>query len=276
MQKPRQTPLNSIALTSIPFYKYHGAGNDFVIIDQREKAYLSKQDQKAIEDICDRRFGIGGDGLMFIENDPDYDFRMVYFNADGREGSMCGNGGRCIVALAARLGIIEQTTHFIAIDGPHDARVIRPDYIELKMQDLSEIETNTDYFVLDTGSPHYIKFVTDPHAIDVKSAGRAIRYSDRFREKGINVNFVAAKGSYQLAIATYERGVEDETLACGTGITAAALAYAKKEGHRGQQEIQLKAKGGDLAVKFQQGTEGFSNIWLCGPATYVFQGNYPI
>lgn len=263
-------------MNKIPFFKYQGAGNDFVIIDQREKSYLSPKDTKAIERICDRRFGIGGDGLMFLEKASHYDFRMVYFNADGKEGSMCGNGGRCLVALAARLGIIQHTSCFIAIDGPHEARVSRPDHIELKMQDLTEIESGPDHYVLNTGSPHFVAFVPDPHQMDVKAAGQAIRYSDRFRDRGINVNFVSAQSSDQLKIATYERGVEDETLACGTGITAAALAYAKKERRNGKQEIQLKAKGGDLTVKFQQRPEGFSDIWLCGPATYVFQGQYPL
>ena len=263
-------------MINIPFYKYQGAGNDFVIIDQREQAYLSKTDQALIEKICDRRFGIGGDGLMLLETAPGYDFRMVYFNSDGREGTMCGNGGRCIVALAHRLGLIRNIGHFIAIDGPHETRIIRPDHIELKMQDISDIKIGADHFVLDTGSPHYVEFVDAPHSIDIDSAGRAIRYSDRFRDEGINVNFVAAEAKNQLSIATYERGVEAETLACGTGITAAALAYAKKEKREGKQEIQLKAKGGELAVKFQQGPEGFSDIWLCGPATYVFAGNYPI
>lgn len=263
-------------MINLPFYKYQGAGNDFVIVDQRKQPYLSKQDQKIIRKLCDRRFGIGGDGLMLLESSPDHDFRMVYFNADGREGSMCGNGGRCIVALAAQLGLLGKTGRFIAIDGPHEARVIRPDYVELKMQDLSHIEASQDHFILDTGSPHYIEFVSDPHSMDVKAAGQAIRYSDRFREKGINVNFVASRGKDQLIISTYERGVEDETLACGTGITAAALAFAKKENRTRQQEIRLQAKGGDLAVKFWQSPEGFTDIWLCGPATYVFSGNYPL
>jgi diaminopimelate epimerase len=262
-------------LNNIPFFKYQGAGNDFVIIDQRERIYLSKADQSLIEKICDRRFGIGGDGLMLLEKSSGYDFRMVYFNSDGREGSMCGNGGRCIVALAHRLGLIQHTGHFIAIDGPHEARIIRPDYVELKMQDTSDINIGPNHFVLDTGSPHYIEFVKNPHQMDVESAGKAIRYSDRFREKGINVNFVAATSENQLSIATYERGVEAETLACGTGITAAALAYAKKEEREGPQEIRLKAKGGELAVKFRQSQAGFSDIWLCGPATYVFSGDYP-
>lgn len=226
--------------------------------------------------MCDRRFGIGGDGLMFLELDTHFDFRMVYFNADGREGTMCGNGGRCIAALAARLGIIEQESTFVAIDGPHPTKVVRPDYIELKMQNVSEIDQRNDQFVMDTGSPHFVQFVKASHQMDVKTAGRNIRYSDQFSENGINVNFVTPTAEKTLDISTYERGVEDETLACGTGITAAALAFAKKGNLIGTQTIQLKAKGGDLEVKFDAQVEGFEDIWLCGPATYVFEGHYPI
>lgn len=246
-----------------------------MIIDQRNHSYISRDQQAIIEHLCDRRFGIGADGLMLLENDPNYDFRMVYFNSDGREGSMCGNGGRCIVALAAKLGIIEAQTTFIAVDGPHEAKVIRPDYIELKMQDVTTIDQGSHHFVLNTGSPHYVQFVEAPHEMNVKIAGQNIRYSDPYKAEGINVNFVAATAPRALNISTYERGVEDETLACGTGITAAALAFAKKENLKGLQTIQLNAKGGQLEVKFLSQNDGFDNIWLCGPATYVFEGHYP-
>ena len=215
-------------MKQIPFYKYQGAGNDFILIDQREHHYL-KQDQEAIiQKLCDRRFGIGADGLMLLEKADGYDFRMVYFNADGREGSMCGNGGRCIVAFAHFLGLVNQACTFIAVDGPHEAIVKSPNYIELKMQDVKHIEVGEDHFVLDTGSPHYIQFVSDIDQVDVVNAGKAIRYNNRFAEKGINVNFVDVHTEQSLRIATYERGVEDETLACGTGVTAAAIAHHLK------------------------------------------------
>lgn len=263
-------------MTKIPFYKYQGAGNDFVLLDQRNHTYIRPDQQALIERICDRRFGIGADGLMFLENDPDYDFRMVYFNADGKEGSMCGNGGRCIVAFAHHLGAIGEKCHFIAVDGPHEAVVKAPNYIELKMQDVGQLERGDDYFVLDTGSPHYIQFVQHVEQLPVVERGKAIRYSDRFHEKGINVNFVEVKDQQSLSIATYERGVEDETLACGTGVTAAAIAHHIRSGQKGANTIALQAKGGQLEVRLEEFDQKFTNIWLCGPAEKVFSGDFLI
>jgi len=257
----------------IVFYKYHGAGNDFVIIDNREKTYeLTK---KQIAKICKRRFGIGADGLMILENDNKYDFRMKYYNSDGAEGSMCGNGGRCIVAIAYKFGIIEYKTEFIAIDGTHKAVINSIDKdilnISLEMNDVKSISTiDTSYF-LDTGSPHHISFVDDINNVNIFEEGRKIRYSDYYKDiKGTNVNFIEVKEEY-LMIRTYERGVEDETFACGTGATAAAIAYAHKT-KKYDKEIKLKALGGELSLKFDYKDNIFQNVILKGPAQFVFKG----
>jgi diaminopimelate epimerase len=274
---------------TIPIFKYQGTGNDFILIDQRQKTYLKKTDTALINRLCDRRFGIGADGLMFLENKEGYDFEMVYFNADGSESSMCGNGGRCLTAFAYSLGVFKEKCRFWAIDGEHEAAVKKAPknpnigkslWIELKMIDVKNIEIGNDYFLMNTGSPHYVVFVEDLTDIDVYENGRAIRYSERFAKEGVNVNFVeimpkksAKKG---IEVATYERGVENETFSCGTGVTAAALAFHLKNG--ASTQIPITTKGGDLEVKFQKNTEGgaFNNIWLCGPATQVFKGQIKI
>ncbi|PHN03782.1 diaminopimelate epimerase [Flavilitoribacter nigricans] len=254
----------------IPFFKYQGTGNDFVIIDQRDRQYLQRTDQEIIERLCDRRFGIGADGLMLLQQKEGYDFEMVYFNSDGRESSMCGNGGRCITAFAHRLGVFSDTCRFWAIDGAHDAVVREDGWVELKMIDVQDIEQGSDFYYLNTGSPHYVTFRDDLADLDVFQAGRAIRYSDRFRAEGTNVNFVQTQEN-GITVATYERGVEDETLSCGTGVTAAAIAYHLQYG-KGVDKVPIKVKGGELEVRFQAGTDGFSEIWLCGPAELVFTG----
>ncbi|MEP7268200.1 MAG: diaminopimelate epimerase [Saprospiraceae bacterium] len=259
----------------IDFYKYHGAGNDFVILDNREKEYDSIKEQQAITGICHRRFGIGADGVMMIENDPHYDFRMIYFNADGKEGSLCGNGGRCIIALAFKLGIINKQAQFMASDGLHLAEVVNPDYVNLKMLDVSIINVFDDHMELNTGSPHYIKVVPDLTNYPVYASGHKIRYSSNY-PNGINVNFIENMGDHW-AIRTYERGVEDETWACGTGATAAALCSVEIEKDFSKSIVNLKAKGGDLTVKFDRKGPGyFENIWLCGGAKFIYQGNYNI
>lgn len=251
------------------FYKYQGAGNDFVMIDNRDVVMQHNQHER-IEQLCDRRFGIGADGLILIENHADYDFEMIYFNADGYQSSMCGNGGRCAVAFAKYLGIIDTKTRFLAIDGEHEATIEKDDWVELKMSDVDVVEINDNHFVLNTGSPHYVTFVKDLNEIDVFNQGRAIRYNDRFNEKGINVNFVENVEN-GISVATYERGVEDETLACGTGVTACAIANWIK--NKTLTNIPIKAKGGDLSVRFEPNENNqFKNIWLCGGATYVFKG----
>jgi len=253
---------------NIHFYKYQGAGNDFVIIDNREGAVHLSTDQIAF--LCDRRFGIGADGLMLLQNVSGADFEMVYYNADGNESTMCGNGGRCIAAFANRLGIIEKETTFKAIDGMHDAVILPNHNVALHMSDVRGIRFEAGYTIMNTGSPHYIKEVEDTDLVNVFEEGRAIRNEQAFQPKGINVNFVTAKGK-GLKIRTYERGVEDETLACGTGVTAAAIASVKKQ--TGIFQIPVEAKGGGLSVMFEKRTaDTAENIILTGGATFVFEG----
>lgn len=254
----------------IHFYKYQGAGNDFVILDNRLGEYDSL-DQKEIFLICDRHFGIGADGFMLLNNHPDADFEMKYFNADGKEGTMCGNGGRCMVAFAQSKGIIKEETVFMAIDGLHEAKIMKDGRIELKMKDVDKVETGYDYAILDTGSPHYVKFTEFLGDVDVVKEGRAIRQQPRFMPDGINVNFLEY-GTSALQIRTYERGVEDETLACGTGITACALVVAGNQSK--SYSIPVQVKGGNLEVRFDKiDQQHFKNIWLCGPAVKVFEGD---
>lgn len=259
-------------MEGIPFYKYQGAGNDFIMIDQRERQWIKREDQALVEHLCHRRFGIGADGLILLQNHPNFDFEMIYFNADGREGSMCGNGGRCTVAFAQQLGVIGASCHFLAVDGPHDAIMNKADWVELKMIDVTHVEEGNNFYFLNTGSPHYVSFVEEVDKIDVVQAGRAIRYNERFRTAGTNVNFTQITDN-GLHIATYERGVEDETLACGTGVTAAALAYHLKKGAaNGAYEVPIKVKGGEMAIRFTATEHGFTDVWLCGPAKLVFAG----
>ena len=258
---------------NIPFYKYQGTGNDFVLIDNRSESYLTRKDTTLVKQICDRKFGIGADGLILLQNCKGYDFEMVYFNADGHESTMCGNGGRCITAFANHLKIVSGSCNFKAIDGAHEALIKNTGWVELKMNDVNAIETGEDYFILNTGSPHYVIFVEDLRDINVVENGQAIRYSDRFRKEGINVNFVEKTGD-GIEVATYERGVEGETLSCGTGVTAAAVAASLQSDQHGKIEIPISTKGGNLSVKLEHKGSGFSNIWLCGPAVMVFKGEY--
>ncbi len=249
-------------------YKYQGTGNDFVLIDNREKNISLTKEQ--IKWLCDRRFGIGADGLMLLELEPGVDFKMVYFNSDGSESSMCGNGGRCITTFAKRLGIIDSEAKFLAIDGIHDSK-IHEEYVSLKMNDVREVEVGEDFFYLNTGSPHYVKFVNDLENLDVFSEGKKIRYNNRFSEAGTNVNFIEKKDN-TLFVRTYERGVEDETLSCGTGVTAAALIAAFKGQSTDKNNCVIKTLGGTLNVKFEKVLENtFYNIWLEGPANFVFK-----
>ena len=255
------------------FTKYQGTGNDFIIIDDRDEQFLIN-DTTLIAHMCDRKFGIGADGLILLRNHVDYDFHMIYFNADGRESSMCGNGGRCIVAFAHQLQIIDNQTVFVAIDGLHEAR-IKDEIVELKMSDVHQTNSGEGFYTLDTGSPHYIKFVDSVAEVDVFTEGKTIRNSEPFKAAGINVNFVenTANG---IRVATYERGVEDETLSCGTGVTAAALAYYLENGYSAGHAVPVETKGGNLEVRFQPNGEGFSEIWLCGAAVRVFEGTINI
>lgn len=258
------------AAMEIRFYKYHGTGNDFVMIDNRDDAF-PKNDTRLVAHLCDRRFGIGGDGLILLENDKNSDFRMVYYNSDGNPSSMCGNGGRCIVAFAKRLGIIDTETSFIATDGPHFANVNHDGTISLQMKDVDSITTNPNHLFLDTGSPHHIELVDDLNAVDVKSAGAKIRYSDLYGAKGSNVNFVQQQPDGAFSVRTYERGVEDETLSCGTGVTAVALAM-HTIGRTNQNVVRLNVEGGTLEVSFVRDGNRYTNIFLNGPAVFVFEG----
>ncbi len=249
-------------------YKYQGTGNDFVLIDNREKTISLTTEQ--IKWLCDRRFGIGADGLMLLELEPGVDFKMVYFNSDGNESSMCGNGGRCITAFAKRLGIVSTEAKFLAIDGIHEAK-INGNEVSLKMNDVRQVEVGEDYFYLNTGSPHYVKFVNDIESVNVFEEGKKIRYNDRFAAEGTNVNFIE-KNDNELFVRTYERGVEDETLSCGTGVTASALIAAFKGQSTDKHHCAVKTLGGNLNVKFDKVLEStFYNIWLEGPAEFVFK-----
>lgn len=221
--------------------------------------------------MCDRRFGIGADGLMILEPHADYDFYMRYYNSDGRPSTMCGNGGRCIVAFAHQLGYIGKEVQFLAVDGPHRAKIIREDWVELEMLDVGQVEEILGGYFLDTGSPHLVQWRKEIDTVNTFQEGRQLRNNPHFKPGGTNVNFVCGDLS-QLQIATYERGVEAETLACGTGVTAAALVAVARSGQTGQFAIPVQAKGGALQVKFHFDGTRFSDIWLCGPATFVFRG----
>ncbi|MBB5397293.1 diaminopimelate epimerase [Mucilaginibacter sp. AK015] len=255
----------------INFYKYQGAGNDFVLIDNRDLS-VKFTDIQQVARLCDRRFGIGADGLMLLENEPGFDFKMVYYNADGKEGSMCGNGGRCIVAFAKHLGIITDMTKFLASDGAHHAKISEAgDWVSLQMIDVSIINEDGEAYVLNTGSPHYVKLTTGLQAKDVYNEGYAIRNNSTYKQEGINVNFVEKSGDGYF-VRTFERGVENETYACGTGVTAVALAMAKHHHQTGSINTPVKVLGGDLNIRFDHDGEKFSNIFLEGPTELVFEG----
>lgn len=249
------------------FYKYQGTGNDFVMIDNR----LGEWDDLSIENIqklCDRRFGIGADGLIKINSTKGVDFEVDYYNSDGSK-SFCGNGARCSVAFAHFLDIIEDKTTFTAIDGIHEAE-IKNGIVKLKMGNVHNIHTDGNDFVLNTGSPHYVKYVEMLKNYNVYKNGNEIRNSETYKKEGINVNFVEKLSDKELFVRTYERGVEDETYSCGTGVTAAALTFMK---NNNQTFVGVKVMGGQLKVYAEKDGEGFKNIWLEGPAVQVFKGD---
>lgn len=260
------------------FEKYHGAGNDFLLFDGREKLPFALDRHDFIAELCSRRFGVGADGVMVLSMAEGYDFEMHYFNADGYPGSMCGNGGRCILAFANKLGIRPQSSdglyHFLAVDGPHRARILENGRVELEMQPVNNIAQLGEDCVLDTGSPHFIRWVPDVGEVEVFSKGQTIRYSPSYREAGINVNFVQRIREDTLLIRTYERGVEAETYACGTGVTAAAIAHVKDR-PAADYHIKVQARGGDLSVRLNWDGQTASAIWLIGPTQYVYSGQLP-
>jgi diaminopimelate epimerase len=254
---------------TITFYKYQGTGNDFIIVDNRSNN-INKNNTKRIAKLCDRRFGIGADGFILLEHDALSDFKMVYYNSDGNESSMCGNGGRCIVAFAKYLGVIDNATKFKAIDGFHNAKIMA-DVVYLQMQNVSKVETYEKHSFLDTGSPHHVEMVSSLDTFNVKTIGSQIRHGILYNETGSNVNFVEQVSEDMFAVRTYERGVEDETLSCGTGVTAVALAM-HKTGKTESKAVYLKTEGGQLQVTFNTNEQGYTNIWLIGPATQIFKG----
>ena len=258
----------------LQFVKYQGTGNDFIIADNRKSEYSLTTAR--IRELCDRRFGIGADGLMLLNEKTGFDFEMKYYNADGKEGSMCGNGGRCMTRFAYDLGIHREVYRFLAADGIHEAEIDTDGIVSLKMKDVKTIRKFHNDFILDTGSPHYIKMVSNVMDLDVFRKGSEIRNSKEFEEEGINVNFVEQlREADKIIVRTFERGVEDETYSCGTGVTAAALVCYHNE--NGFNDVEVKTLGGTLTVEFDRIDDNkYENIWLCGPAERVFEGSAAI
>lgn len=261
-------------MSSLPFCKYQGAGNDFLLADNRSGSY-NLLTQESIAGLCDRRFGIGADGLILLEQSPLADFSMKYFNADGRPGSFCGNGARCIVRFAATLGIVRQTVSFEAADGLHQAGITDKGEIWLRMRDVEKITLHSEFVELNTGSPHLVVCVADLANTDVVSLGKKIRQTPPYQEIGINVNFMQRTSVVnQLELRTYERGVEDETYSCGTGAVAAAITCAPTAG--GPYRFTVVTKGGILSVHYTKKDTRFEDIILYGPAELVFETSFSI
>ena len=259
---------------TLHFYKYQGTGNDFIVADNRKNELALTTEQ--INNLCDRRFGIGADGLMLLNQIAGFDFEMKYYNADGKPGTMCGNGGRCMTKFAYHLGIHRELYRFLASDGVHEAEIDMDGIVSVRMKDVTTFRKFHTDFIVDTGSPHYIKMTTNVMDLDVFKKGSEIRHSKEFEEEGINVNFVEqAEEVDKIIVRTYERGVEDETLSCGTGVTAAALVCYHNE--NGFNEVEVTTLGGKLSVEFDKTDEyKFENIWLCGPAEKIFEGTVEV
>lgn len=251
------------------FKKYHGAGNDFIIIDSFKEVITLTNDKVAF--LCDRHFGVGSDGLILLKKHPKYDFEMIYYNSDGKPATMCGNGGRCIVSYAFNQGYITNTSTFLSADGIHKAEIIDKNYVKLKMNDVRYIKKFNDGFFLNTGSPHFVTFNYDLYKINVFEEGKKIRHQLRFGTEGTNVNFCRIENENTITVYSFERGVENETLACGTGAVASAIAFCNNK-PSGLHKINIYVKGGKLNVSFKKEGQNFTNIWLCGPATFVYEG----
>lgn len=258
---------------NLPFYKYQGTGNDFVMIDNRD-LHFEQDNTELINRLCDRRFGVGADGLILLNPSDAYDFTMVYYNADGNESTMCGNGGRCLVAFANDLGVIENKTTFDAVDGLHNA-TIENGLVNLQMIDVEDITINAEYAFLNTGSPHHVQLVENIGEYDVFNNGKIIRNGAPYFKEGTNVNFAEAIDPSTFRVRTYERGVEDETLACGTGVTAVAIAMFEQNITESNQ-IKLLVEGGELEVSFQKKGNSYQNVFLKGPAKFVFKGTFEV
>ena len=258
----------------VEFYKYQGTGNDFVMIDNRLVTF-PKENTALVAHLCNRRFGIGGDGLILLENDSESDFKMVYYNSDGSQSTMCGNGGRCFVAFAKKLNVIGNSTTFNAVDGLHHATVSEDEIVSLQMIDVLNIKKESDYTFLDTGSPHHVQIVNDLENYNVKEQGASIRYSELYGKQGSNINFVKKIDATTFSLRTYERGVEDETLACGTGATAVAIAM-NATGTTDATVIDLNVEGGKLVVSFDKKDDKYTNVYLRGPAEFVFEGTIEV
>lgn len=260
----------------VAFEKYHGTGNDFVLIDNRTIGWNPTKEQVAA--VCHRRFGIGADGLILLENSDNHAYKMMYFNSDGGESSMCGNGGRCVVAFAKALGLFESKVTFEAIDGIHHAW-LTPNGVRLQMSDVANpVKRTSDDFVLDTGSPHFVrKWQETPAADEIISTGKHIRYSPEFFDQGINVNLVQVLSDNALYVGTYERGVEDLTLSCGTGVTAAAIvaAYWNSKAD-GTHTFDVEVPGGNLSVTYHKVGDTFTDVMLEGPAVCSFTGIFSV
>jgi diaminopimelate epimerase len=258
----------------LEFYKYQGTGNDFVMIDNRSKTF-PKENTELVAHLCNRRFGIGADGLILLETDTETDFRMVYYNSDGNLSSMCGNGGRCLVAFAKKLNLIQTETTFVATDGLHYATVADDGIVSLQMIDVAAIKNTSEYSYLNTGSPHHVQLVDNLEEYNVIENGAAIRYGNLYGKEGSNINFVKKINENTFSLRTYERGVEDETLACGTGATAVAIAM-NAIGQTDLNVINLNVEGGKLTVSFEKGNGKYTNVFLKGPAEFVFKGTIAI
>lgn len=253
----------------VDFYKFQGTGNDFIMIDDREESF-DMNDESLIKSLCERRFGIGADGLILLRNHENYSFEMIFFNSTGAKSTFCGNGGRCVLSFAHFLEIFEEKCEFMAFDGVHEGSV-KGDMVSLKMVDVTEVNVREDSVVLDTGSPHLVKVVENVKSINVMNKGKKLRFSNEFGDYGINVNFAEVNDG--ISIRTYERGDEIESLSCGTGSVATAIALYEIE-KIDNTNVSINTTGGTLEVSFQHDGKSYVNIWLSGEASMVYSGEF--